>query len=214
MTVHEALIQRRSTPFFDSSVTIEQSEIEALLELASLSPSSMNLQPWETILCHSAEDKARLQAVSFNQKKISEASAVLIVLGNLHHHEHAPFVAESSAQLGYYPPERKQNFIDNAAKAYADKPQAQRDEAFRGSSLYAMALMLAAKQSGWDTAPMGGFEPDKLAAEFGLPDSHIPIMLLCIGKADPNRAILPRQGRLPVQELLHIGHFRNGSSEG
>lgn len=206
MTVSEVVINRRATPFFDPTVQISRAEIDAIVEEAKLTPSSMNLQPWEILLCHSAEDKVRLQAVSFHQKKIVEASAVLVMLGNLHHHEHAPRMADSMIERGYLEAAKKDEWVQSAYAAYHD-PQRQRDEAFRGTSLFAMTLMLVAESRGWATAPMGGFEPKALAAEFGLPDSHIPILLVCLGKRDPSRPILPRNDRYSASEIVHEGHF-------
>ena len=203
MSVHDALNFRRAVPHFDSSVAISKEQVLELCNLANLAPSSLGLQPWEYLICTTAEAKERLKAASYNQNKVTEASAVVVVLGNLLHHEHAPKIADSNIELGYFGEERRQPWIDGAFGAYANNPQKQRDESFRGSSLWAMAFMLAAADQGWDTAPMGGFEPDKVAQAFGLPETHIPTLIVCIGKRPEGAKLLPRNYRFPAEDLAH-----------
>ncbi len=207
MTVTQAVDQRRATPSFDSSVSIETSELIQLIEKANLAPSSMNLQPWEFLICHSPADKMRLQGVSYGQKKIAEASAVLVLLGNLELALNAVKIGQGNAELGIFDQARAKSFAESAARAYNGKPEAARDEAFRCGGIWAMNFMLLSKEAGWDTAPMGGFEPAKLAEEFGLPVTRIPILLIGIGKANPEVVIYQRAFRLPVQDLIHEGTY-------
>jgi putative NAD(P)H nitroreductase len=203
MTLSEVFDSRRSVPGFDASVSIDREELLALMNHACLAPSSMNMQPWAFMICHTPDEKARLQKVSFNQKKISEASAAVVLLGNMRHHENAARVADSNIQLGYFGPERKERYIESARNAWGIDPVANRDEMFRGGSLWAMSFMLLAKEAGWDTAPMGGFDRAQMAAEFSLPDDRLPVLVIAIGKVNPTVTMLPRSERIPVEELLH-----------
>ena len=206
-TVSQALDFRRAVPTFDPLVEISHEELLRLLNTANLAPSSMNIQPWEYVVVTTAEDKARLRKVAMNQAKIESASAAVLVLGNLKQYEHAARIADGNIQRGYMPAEGKQGFIDRVHGAWADNAPLARDEAFRGSSLWSMAFMLAAAEAGWDTAPMSGFWPDQVVAEFGIPDSFIPIMIICIGRRDAEKTILERGERIPAEELIHVGNF-------
>lgn len=207
MNVREAIVARRSVPSFDSSVTITKEELVSLLELANLAPSSMNLQPWEYLVLMTDEEKNALFEVSYHQKKIQEASAVIVVLGNLKQYEHADRIADSNIELGLLTPERKEKWIAGAFGAYEHDAQKQRDEAFRGASLWAMNFMLAAAGEGWDTAPMGGFIPDDLMKAFGVPEHFVPTLLICIGKRNPEIIIKPRAFRYPTTDIAHFGRF-------
>lgn len=203
----DVLSARRSVPSFDPSVTIDRSELLEILNTANTAPSSMCLQQWEYIICDTPEAKARLQAASFNQKKISEASAVVIVLGNLKAAEqHAETVADANMAVGYFAEDRRERWIASAKRGWPTE-QVERDEAFRGPSLWAMTFMLAAKNAGWDTAPMGGYEADKVIAEFGLPETHIPVLLVAIGKLNPEVTLLPRVKRIPAETLAHFNNW-------
>jgi putative NAD(P)H nitroreductase len=204
MNVRDAVFARRSVPSFDSTVTISESEILDLLNAANLAPSSMNLQPWEYVVCHSPESKVNLQQVSYGQKKISEASAVVIVLGNLMHHENASQIAAGNIAIGITDEEKAAKFVQSAASAYEQNSQRQRDEAFRGGSLWAMNFMLIAKDAGWETAPMGGFIPEDVQKAFELPDHLLPVLLICIGKANPEVIIHARGTRISAEKKVRF----------
>ncbi len=206
MTVTEALVARRAVPSFDTSVNISLSELEGIIDTACLAPSSMNLQPWEFLICHTDEEKARLQSVTMNQKKVSEASAVVVLIGNTLLHENADAVADGMIERGYMPTERKEGFV-GMASGFRENAQAAREEAIRSGSLWAMAFMLAAAEAGWDTAPMGGFVADALSAEFGLPETRFPVLVIGIGKSNPEIKILDRNIRFSAKQLSHYGNW-------
>jgi nitroreductase len=203
MTVREAIETRRSIPFFDPAVTISKQEVLELCNLANLAPSSMNLQPWEYIVCTTPESKQKLREVSYNQPKITDASAMIILLGNLQHHLHAADVASSQIRNGYFGEERRESWVGSAHGAYADNPQKQRDEAFRGGSLWAMNFLLAAHDAGWDTAPLGGFVPEQVSEVFHIPGTHLPVLLIAIGKRPAEAKLLPRNDRISAENLTH-----------
>ena len=206
MTVTEALQARRATPSFDKTTKLSHSELESLIDLACLAPSSMNLQPWEFLICITDEEKARMQGVAMNQKKVSEASAVIAVICNLDFPDNADSVADSNVANGYFPLERKQGFITGAA-GFRERPQSLREEAIRSCNLWAMSFMLGATEAGWSTAPMGGFVADDLSAEFKLPSSRFPVLLIAIGKPNPEITILPRNIRFAGKMLTHFGDW-------
>lgn len=207
MTVTEALTNRRAVPSFDSSVSIPTDELLALIDKANLAPSSMNMQPWEFLIAYSAEEKALLRSVAMNQPKIETASAVLVVLGNLRQWENAPRVVQAAIDSGVYTEDRREGAIAAPKNFWEPNPGLARDEVFRGCSLWSMAFMLAAMEAGWDTAPMSGFWPDKLAEAFGLPESIVPIMIICVGKRNPETSIYARGLRFAAAEISHFGRY-------
>jgi putative NAD(P)H nitroreductase len=81
----------------------------------------------------------------------------------------------------------------------------QRDEAIRGASLAAMNLMLAAKDLGYGTCPMIGFDPEGVRKEFNIPSHLIPVMMITIGPAKEETQ--PRKMRLSVNEVTTYNGF-------
>ena len=66
-------------------------------------------------------------------------------------------------------------------------------------------MMLAAKAMGYDSCPMIGFDPKKVAEIIKLPDSHIVGLMLTIGKA--SQPARERGGQLPLEEVLVTDTF-------
>lgn len=81
-----------------------------------------------------------------------------------------------------------------------------RDEAIRNAGLSAMLLMLIAKDKGWDTCPMIGFDSEALAKALNIPDSYVPVLLITIGKEDTSRQN-PRGYRKPLGEFVSYNSF-------
>ena len=72
----------------------------------------------------------------------------------------------------------------------------------RSIGIAAQTLMLM-KSMGYDSCPMIGFHPEKVAEIIDLPENHV-IMMLTVGKALKDANV--RSGQLPYDEVV----FRNG----
>jgi nitroreductase len=81
--------------------------------------------------------------------------------------------------------------------------------ATRSSMLAAATLMLAAESLGVASAPMEGFEPDKVKAAFGVPDDHTVCCLIALGFAD---ATGPFPGRFGLDLVCYEEHFGQPST--
>lgn len=203
MNVREAVFTRRAMRSFDPTATISRDELLLLLHEAALAPSALNLQPWEFIVCTEPTDKKRLRDVAFDQQKLLDASAVVVILGKLALHERVADHPEANC----FPPGEEAEWSRLANWAYAENPSRQRDEAFRSCSLYAMTFMLIAQALGWVTAPVGGFDENALSAAFAVPPTHIPVLLIAVGKPGQKQPKSPRGARVRVEELVHWGRF-------
>ena len=90
-------------------------------------------------------------------------------------------------------------------KKYSDSPQNRRDEAIRSCGFAAQTIMLAAKQMGLDSCPMVGFDYDEMAKIINLPDDHIIVMMIVVGKAASPAA--ERGGQLSLDEVVFENKF-------
>ncbi len=69
----------------------------------------------------------------------------------------------------------------------------------------AQTLMLVAKDMGYDTGPMIGFDTAKVGELIHLPADHEIVMMVVVGKAlQPARG---RAGQLPLDEVLFWDGF-------
>ncbi len=73
--------------------------------------------------------------------------------------------------------------------------------AIRNGSLSAMMFMLAAKDKGWDTCPMIGFDPEAVKEILNIDDTHEIVMMITMGKEKVSSR-QPRGYRKPVNEFV------------
>jgi putative NAD(P)H nitroreductase len=204
MEFNQLLQARYSVNQFDPNGTISREELESIIDAATLAPSSYNLQHWRFLVVDDKEKKLKLKSVAYDQQKVEDTAAAILVLGNLKAHEDAKRIADDLSAKGYLPEQYKENVINQINGLYSNESM-QRDEAIRGASLAAMTLMLAAKDKGFGTCPMIGFDPQRARQEFHIPEHLIPVMLITIGpEKDPK---MPRKLRFPAKEITTYNGF-------
>ncbi|SFI99395.1 Nitroreductase [Paenibacillus sp. UNC496MF] len=198
LTAEEVMRARASVRQYKRDVAIPQETLNEILELAAAAPSSWNLQQWRFLVIQKQEQKDLILPIAYGQKQVSDASAVVVVLGDLQAHVTGREIYEAAARDGYVPKDVADNLIKQIEGAYGIE-QIARDEANKNAGLAAMQLMLAAKAKGYDTVPMGGFDKAKLVEALNIPPRYIPVMMIPIGEAaTPARP----SGRLPLSQLV------------
>ncbi|ASA20859.1 nitroreductase family protein [Paenibacillus donghaensis] len=194
---------RRSANNFVEGVTIPQKELEELFATARLAPSAYNLQHAHYKVITDEKMKETIRSAAYGQYKIHTASAVIAVLGDKEAYLNAPEIYGGLKLLGALTPEEFDAQMDMIQGAHTGKDQFLRDEAIRNASLSAMLFMLAAKDQGWDTCPMIGYDEEAVKNALQLPDNLIPVMLITIGQ-DNKHKIRPRGYRKPVNEFVEF----------
>ena len=198
--------ERTSINLFDSSKQISEAEIRDIVADAIQAPSSFNIQHWRFVAVTDPEKKKQLQAAAHNQAKVGQASATIIVLGDLRGYEKMSSLLAPLVKTGVMTQEAANSAVQRVAAPYADNPQFQRDEAIRSGALAGMTLMIAAQARGFATGPMIGFDPEQVKRLFNISDRYVPVMLITLGHAAPGNA--PRKPRLGVEEVLAFNHGR------
>jgi len=194
-----AIHQRRAVKHFDPEHIMTETEIQQLLELALLSPTSFNMQNWRFVVVSDPNKRAAIQAAAWNQAQVTEASILIVLCADLHAYE-------GGARYWVNAPQAVQEqLVPMIEPFYKDKLGLQRDEAMRSIGIAAQTLMLSAKSMGYDSCPMIGFDPVKVAEIIHLPDHHVIGLLLPIGKA--TRAANARAGQLDYQAVVFSDNF-------
>lgn len=209
MDVIQAIKERRSINFFEIGKAIPDDKIKELLEIANLSPSSFNLQPWKTIVVRDPERKKVLRKCAFNQPKVEEASAVLIMIADPRGgKENFKRVLDSWQELGYIKAEIRQTYIEMAKNLYGQEDSLKRKIfAVKNTSLFAMNLMITAKGLGLETHPMDGFDEECIKKEFNIPDDKIIPMLIAIGDLKKGITLLPRAFKRSIEEFVRFEQY-------
>jgi nitroreductase len=198
--------ERISTNVFDPDKKVSESEIQAIIADAIEAPSSYNIQHWRFVAVTDPEKKQQLKAAAYNQPKVGQAAATIIVLGDLRGHEKMAEIVERSVKQGHVPRESAAAVVQRATSAYEANPQFARDEAIRSGSMAGMTLMIAAQARGYATGPMIGFDPEAVKKIFKISDRYVPVMLITLGHAAPGNH--PRKPRLGVHEVLAFNEGR------
>ncbi|MDH3277017.1 MAG: nitroreductase family protein [Nitrosopumilus sp.] len=196
----DAIEKRRSVKHFDETHRFTDKEIEKLLSLAILSPTSFNIQNWRFLIVKDTELRKKIKSAAWDQPQVTDASLLLILCADLKAGEKDPqrYWKNASKEV--------QDFIIPAIeKYYKGNDQLQHDEALRSIGIASQTLMLAAKSAGYDSCPMIGFDPQKVAELINLPKDHIIGMMLVIGKA--KSPANPRGGQLNLDEVVINDRF-------
>lgn len=198
------LNERRSVRKYDSSFVISPEEIREILEIATKAPSSSNMQPWRFLVVTDPELKKKLHPIAFNQQQVLEASAIVIVLGDLEMYSLSDKIYGAAVEAGYMTEEAANNFMGNSTKYYTSLPPERLKEiVIFDTGLVAMQIMLTARAKGYDTVPMGGYNRDQVKELFQISDRYLPTLMLPIGKAAADGHPTTR---LPVDDIT----FFNG----
>ncbi len=194
-----AIKERRSVKHYDPNHQMGEAEINALLELALLSPTSFNMQNWRFLVVTNQETKEAIRAAAWNQAQVSEASITILLCADLNAH------VGGERYWVNAPEPVKEMLVPMIAPFYENNPQLQRDEAMRSVGIASQTLMLAAKAMGYDSCPMIGFDPAKVAEIVNLPENHVIGMMLTVGK--PLKDANARSGQLPYDEVVFRDKF-------
>ena len=200
MDTFDAIRERRSVKHYDPNHILSDSEIDQLLSLAILSPTSFNMQNWRFVLVKDPEIRKKIRSAAWDQAQITDSSLLVVVCADLKAWKKNP------EQYWKNAPKEAQDFLISAmGPFYEGKDELQRDEAMRSCGIVAQTIMLAAKSMGYDTNPMIGFDPEQVADIINLPHDHVISMLIAIGKQI--KSAMPRGGQLPLSDVVFIDKF-------
>lgn len=200
MNVSQAILERRSVKAYDPQHKMTEEEINKLMSLAMLSPTAFNIQNWRFVVVTDPALRKEIRAVSWDQAQVEDASLLIVLTADLHAWKKQP------ERYWVNAPKPVQDFLVPAiGQYYTGKEQVQRDEAMRSCGMAAMTIMLAAKEMGYDTCPMDGFDFDAVSKLLNLPDDHTPVMFVVVGKA--LKEAQPRGGQLKMDEVVIYNKF-------
>ncbi|MBF4692688.1 nitroreductase family protein [Fusibacter ferrireducens] len=202
MLLRDAFTERRSVNFFNPEKEVTDQTLKEIVELAGLAPSAFNLQPWRVIAVRSEAQKELLSENANKQPKIKEAPVTLIVVGDREGYRPENSVwAELKAMIG---DEQAQGAIDAAGFLYGSSEERKIKFAESNAGLYAMSIMLAAKDLGVDSHAMSGVDFEGIKKAFNLNASEEVVMLIGLGHYDETKALYPRRTRRSLEEVLEI----------
>jgi len=180
-SLSDVIRDRRATPSFDGT-PMPGSDLRQILDAGLHAPSGYNMQPWRFIVVQAPEQKRKLRAASYNQAKVEEASAVIVACGDVDGWRKDLDKMIAMGLAGGMP----ESYAAQASSSVSNYLSSFTTEQMKGwlnkmVMLSFTHMMLMAEALGYDTAPMEGFEQDKVHDVLRLPLSYWVVALLSVG---------------------------------
>jgi len=186
----EAIRERRATPSFED-VPIHSADLEKIVRAGLAAPSAYNLQPWRFVVVRDREQKKKLREAAFGQAKVEEASAVIVACGDPEGWKDGDL--EETLRLAKsagYGNDASQTRVRASVESFLGGTPGRVGGVEPSYSLWVnrhvmiafTTMMWTAETLGYDTAPMEGFEEDKVKALLKIPDRVRVVALLGIGR--------------------------------
>jgi nitroreductase len=205
MNFEQITKNRRSINFFDPDKEVTPEVIKKMVELASNSPSSFNLQPWNLVVLRDREEKEKLKALAWDQPKVVEAPVTMIVLADREGWKqgHPGLERNWQEMVKTGMPETKRDWFLNATTSlYNWSTDANLAFAAKNAGFFAMSLMYAAVSLGLDSHPMDGFDHEGVKKAFNIPDRYWIPLLLAVGYKKPGLVLDPPKWRKTYEEIV------------
>ncbi len=177
MNVKETIEARRSVKHYDPDHVMPEQDLAELIRLTKLAPSSFNMQNYRILVVRDPEIRQQIRAAAWDQPQVTDASVLFILCADLTAHQENP-----STYWAHAPQEVQDILGPMIQPFYEGKDTLIRDEAMRSSALAGMTLMLAAKDMGYDSCPMIGFDGEKVAELINLPQHYALSFMIPVGK--------------------------------
>lgn len=160
MNFLEALRWRYATKKFDPQRRVSDEDLESILEAGNLTPTSFGLQPYRFVVVQDPQKKQQLEAVSYGQRQVVDASHVIVI---------ATRTDVDERYIGQYTrlTEQTRELPVGTLDSYRDmmvgtvqrqSPEAQQDWHRRQAYIALGMMMSAAAVLGIDSCPMEGFQ--------------------------------------------------------
>jgi nitroreductase len=83
MDTFDAIKERRSVKHYDPNHEFSDEEIEQLMSLAVLSPTSFNIQNWRFVIIKDPEIRKKVRSAAWDQAQVTDSSLFLIICADL-----------------------------------------------------------------------------------------------------------------------------------
>ncbi|AEA32863.1 nitroreductase (plasmid) [Lactobacillus amylovorus GRL1118] len=203
---HKILTERHSVRRFDKSIKIDREEMKEMLEETITAPSACNLQAWKFVVVDTEEGREKLHQyfMKFNFPQIDDSSAVVLFFGNTLAYKKYSQLWHSMYEEKKVTKEAMEAALNTFMPLYEKAPQQMLvADSMVDTSLAAMQFMLIAREHGYETNAMAGYDAGKAAKTMGLdPKQYVPVMAIAVGKHDPKAEAEITTTRYSLDELV------------
>jgi nitroreductase len=179
---------------------MSEDEVAKLMHAAMQSPTSFNMQNWRFVVVRNPELRRQVRSVANDQVQVTDASLLILLTADLTAWKKSPERYWRNA-----PAPVAKLLVDWMQPFYEGQDRLQRDEAMRSCGIAGQTIMLAAKDMGYDSCPMIGFDIEAVGKLIRLPEDHVIGFMITVGKAiEP---AWPKPGQLELNEVVVWDRF-------
>ena len=200
MDTFEAIYSRRAVKHFDPNHTMDTAEITKLIEAAMQAPTSFNIQHWRFVVVRDPDLRKQIRAAGNDQAQMTDASLLIVMTADIDAWKKEPQRYWRNA-----PTEVADLLVNWMGPFHKGNAELQRDEAQRSIGMAMQTIMLAAREMGYDSCPMIGFEFDKVAELIRLPADHCIGPMVAVGSR--TKETWPKPGQLSLAEVMVTDRF-------
>jgi nitroreductase len=155
----------------NSTKQVPQDKLERILEAARLAPTSSGLQPFEIVVVTSAEVRARIKPIAWNQSQITDCSHLLVFAAwDNYTPERINHMFDLTNEVRGFKNEGWENYRNMLLGSYPQRSaEVNFQHAARQAYLGLSAALIAAAFEEVDSTPMEGFDPKALDEILSLP---------------------------------------------
>jgi nitroreductase / dihydropteridine reductase len=198
MEFKDIVMQRYATKKFDGR-RVPEEKIDQLLELVRFAPSAINLQPWKIKVITDQKQKEELRPATFDQEQITTCSHLFVFCADPDY-DNLITRLEDLLKKNHIPADIQEMLIGMARQFTGAMTPEQRFAWSQAQTYLALGNALnGAKSLGFDSCPMGGFNPVEVAKILTIPKPLVPVMLCPVGYAADKP--MPKF-RFPKEDIL------------
>jgi len=182
MEFADIVMSRYATKKFDGR-KIPETQINELLEMVRFAPSALNLQPWKIKVVTDQTVKEQLKPAAFNQEQVTSCSHLFVFCADPDYDSLIKRLGSLLKKSGV--PDETQKMVVGMAVQFTQHMSKDQKLAWSQAQTY-LALgnaLNGAKSLGFDSCPMGGFDPKEFSRILKIPPPLVPTMLCPVGYA-------------------------------
>jgi nitroreductase len=199
----EAMQRRHACKIFDENKKISQDDLEYILELGRLSPSSFGMEPWKFLVVQSQDLKEKIKPLCWNQPQITTCSDLVIVLADVNNVKPENEYVKNMFSRRELPQEALDKYLNVYGSFLAQTMSSTENIlAWTAKQTYiAMGnMMTGASFIGIDSCPIEGFEKENVEKELDIDTNKWQIsVIIAFGyRVNP----ISKKLRLPSNEVI------------
>lgn len=143
---------------------VPQEKIDAIIEAASLAPTSSGLQPFEIIVVTNPEVKKEIRSIAWNQSVVEDCSHLLVFAAwDTYTADRINYMFDLTNEKRGFENEGWEAYRQQLLGSYPQKPKEENfNHAARQAYIAFSQALAAAAFEGVDSTPMEGFDSGKL----------------------------------------------------